>query len=254
MAMNSDEPSSPVLVVDNLHKTYRSGKREIKALDGLDLRVFSSEIFGFLGPNGAGKTTAIKCVLGLVFPDKGDITIFGKPSSDITTRAKIGFLPEEAVFADYLTAQETLVFFARIMGIDTVNERVNRVLDLVKLTASSQALVRTFSRGMKQRLGMAQVLLNDPELLILDEPLSGLDPMGRTMMKEIILAIKSSGKTVFLSSHQLLEIEQVCDRIAILCHGTVVDERKISEFTLGHGEPSPLEKVFISTVREHGYE
>lgn len=253
MTGNSDETLSPVLVVRDLHKTYKSGQRRIKALDGLDLQVFPSEIFGFLGPNGAGKTTAIKCIIGLVFPDKGEITLFGKSSSDISTRARIGFLPEEATFADYLTAEETLVFFARIMGIAAIDERVGRVLDLVKLAGCAQALVRTFSRGMKQRLGMAQVLLNNPELLILDEPLSGLDPMGRTMMKEIILGIKKSGKTVFMSSHQLLEIEQVCDRVAILCRGSVVKEKNVSDLNVPHGEPSALEQIFISTVREHEY-
>ena len=243
-----------VLTVSNLYKTYRTGRRRTRALNGLSLEVFSSEIFGFLGPNGAGKTTTIKSILGLIFPDKGDITIFGRPSSDIGSRARIGFQPEEATFADYLTAEETLVFLAKVVGLDDIAPRIGHVLELVNLADNRKQLVRTFSKGMKQRLGLAQALLNDAELLILDEPLSGLDPIGRTDMKEIILDIKRSGKTVFLSSHQLLEIEQVCDRIGIVCRGKLVKEASVADFNITHGEPSPLEQLFISTVKEHSYE
>ena len=208
------------------------------AVRGLSLQVPQGEVFGFLGPNGAGKTTSIKMLLGLVAPTSGSATLLGKPLGDRAARAKIGFLPEHFRFHDWLTAQEFLTLHGQLYGMSAIRlrERITELLDLVGLAPFRDKQLRTFSKGMLQRVGLAQALLNDPHLIFLDEPTSGLDPVGRRLVRDIIRDLRARGATVFLNSHLLSEIEITCDRVAFIKHGEVI---RVSELkTLVNGETS----------------
>jgi ABC-2 type transport system ATP-binding protein len=208
------------------------------AVRGLDLQVAQGEVFGFLGPNGAGKTTSIKMLLGLVAPTSGTATLLGQPLGHRPTRAKLGFLPEHFRFHDWLTAQEFLTLHGQLYGMAAshLRARLDELLALVSLTPFRHKQLRTFSKGMLQRIGLAQALLNDPQLIFLDEPTSGLDPVGRRLVRDIIRSLRERGTTVFLNSHLLSEIEITCDRVAFIKHGEVV---RVSELkTLVSGETS----------------
>jgi ABC-2 type transport system ATP-binding protein len=222
-----------------LSKTYRSGLMgpRIKALDSLDLRVEPGEIFGFLGANGAGKTTTIKLLLRLSFPTAGEAYLLGHKVPHTATRARIGYLPENPYFYDYATPEELLRLLGGILNIpaDVREKRIGDVLERVHMTKWRKTPLRNFSKGMVQRVGVAQALLNDPELLLLDEPTSGLDPVGRAEMRDLILDLRQQGKTVFLNSHQLLEIEHICDRVAILRHGTMARQGKLHDLLRERG-------------------
>jgi ABC-2 type transport system ATP-binding protein len=222
-----------------LSKTYRSGfvGPRIKALDSLDLRVEPGEIFGFLGANGAGKTTTIKLLLRLAFPTSGDAYLLGHKVPHTPTRARIGYLPENPYFYDYATPEELLRLFGDIFQIpaEEKERRIGEVLERVHMAKWRKTPLRSFSKGMVQRVGVAQALLNDPELLLLDEPTSGLDPVGRAEMRDLILDLRRQGKTVFLNSHQLLEIENICDRVAILRHGQMARQGKLDDLLKKQG-------------------
>ena len=194
------------------------------AVRGLTLQVRQGEVFGFLGPNGAGKTTSIKMLLGLVAPTSGSATLLGQPLGNRAARARIGFLPEHFRFHDWLTAQEFLTVHGQLyrMTADCLRGRIAELLDLVGLTPFRHKQLRTFSKGMLQRIGLAQALLNNPALIFLDEPTSGLDPVGRRLIRDIIRDLRSRGSTVFLNSHLLSEIEITCDRVAFIKHGEVI--------------------------------
>lgn len=209
----------------NLTKVYVSQlrRRRLVAVDSLNLRVPTGCVFGFLGPNGAGKTTTIMMLLGSVYPTAGEFRIFGHAISDLNVCRRIGFLPEKFQFHDLLTAEEVLWFHGRLAGIDrhALKQRVPEVLEQVGLLERARSRVREFSKGMQQRLGIAQAILHDPDLIILDEPTSALDPLGRRDVRDLILRLKSRGKTIFLNSHLLSEVEMVCDEVAILRGGRV---------------------------------
>ena len=208
------------------------------AVRGLSLQVQQGEVFGFLGPNGAGKTTSIKMLLGLVAPTSGSATLLGAPLGDRAARAKIGFLPEHFRFHDWLTAREFLTLHGQLYGLipTRLRERAAELLELVGLTPFQHKQLRTFSKGMLQRVGLAQALLNDPQLVFLDEPTSGLDPVGRRLVRDIIRDLRDLGATVFLNSHLLSEIEITCDRVAFIKHGEVI---RVSDLkTLVDGETS----------------
>ena len=196
-------------------------KRSKRVLDGLSLRVEPGEIFGLLGPNGAGKTTTLKILLRLIFPTSGTARILGKELQDVTTHARIGFLPENPSFYDYLTAAELLNYAGGLFGLGSseTRRRSARLLEEVGLAESRNLPLRKFSKGMLQRLGLAQSLINDPELVFLDEPMSGLDPLGRREVRDLILGLKEKGTTVFFSTHILSDAEMLCDRVAILNRG-----------------------------------
>ncbi|MEN6310461.1 MAG: ABC transporter ATP-binding protein [Acidobacteriota bacterium] len=219
--------------IENLKKSFRLGfipkTREI--LKGISLTVQEGEIFGYLGPNGAGKTTTIKCMLGLIFPDAGTIEIFGRPHLSPRARQPLGFLPENPYFYDYLTATEFLAFYADLFGLDRKEkeERIARLLKLVGLERAASLRLRKFSRGMLQRVGLAQALINDPKLVILDEPLGGMDPLGRKEIRDIIVRFKDEGKTVFFTSHILQDIEMICDHVAIIVGGCVVKQGALQD-------------------------
>jgi len=217
------DPAEVVVRIRGLGKAFRGhlGIGRTVAVDGLDLEVRRGEIFGLLGPNGAGKTTTLKMLLGLVRPDRGEVLLFGLPPSDPRARARLGYLPENPYFYDHLTAAEFLDFYARLRGIpaDERRVRVPRALERVGLGDRAGTPLRKLSKGMTQRLGLAQAIGHDPELVILDEPMSGLDPVGRREVRDRILELREAGRTVFFSSHILQDAEMICDRVAILDRG-----------------------------------
>jgi len=222
-----------VLEMSNLTKVFRVGflGRKVTAVTDLNLDIRNNEIFGFLGPNGAGKTTTIKMILRLIHPTRGEIKILGRPNSDVKIRSKIGFMPENPYFYDYLTAGEFLRFYGQLMNIShrDRDQKAKELLNLVGLKDAENTQLRKFSKGMIQRVGIAQALLNDPELVILDEPMSGLDPVGRKEIRDIILDMKSKGKTVFFSTHILPDVEMICDRVGIIRNGHLSAVGTLSE-------------------------
>ena len=229
----SDRPQDSTLVIQtqNLSKTYRTGfwlAQKIRSLTAVDLDVYQGETFGLLGQNGAGKTTLLKTLLGIVRPTKGKATLLGKPLGDRNVKKRIGYLPENPYFYDYLTGWEILEFTGGLFEIPrTVQKtRIPELLELVGLSTkdAQKKQLRRYSKGMLQRIGLAQALINDPELVFLDEPMSGLDPLGRYQMREIILSLKRQGKTIFFNSHILSDVEKVCDRVAILDKGEMICE------------------------------
>ena len=214
----------PVVEIENLTKDFSVGfwrKRPVRALDGLNLEVHRGEIFGFLGPNGAGKSTTIKLLMHLLHPTSGDARILGEPVSKVSMHQKIGYLPENPYFYDYLTPAELLTYAGRLFGMRgaPLAKKVEGLLESVGLSHARNLQLRNFSKGMIQRIGIAQAIINDPEVVFLDEPMSGLDPLGRMEVRRIITSLKSSGVTVFFSSHILPDVEALCDRIAILNRG-----------------------------------
>lgn len=213
----------PVLIIEDLHKTFRVGfaRKTVNAVKGVSLFVNPGEIFGFLGPNGAGKTTTMKICMDLIRPTSGKVLLFGASPGSMAARKKIGYLPEQPYFYDYLKPGELLDFFGRLYGVPRRlrKKRIDELLELVGLSQARDRTLRKFSKGMLQRAGLAQALIGDPDLVVLDEPLSGLDPIGRKELKDIIVSLRQRGKTVFFSSHILSDIELLCDRIAIIDQG-----------------------------------
>ena len=222
------------IVTDNLTKSYASGwpgRPPLVALDGLSLTVRRGEIFGFLGPNGAGKTTTLKILLGLVRATSGQAYLLGQPAGDVAARRRIGFLPESPYFYDYLTAEEFLGFYGQLAGLarSAITRRVTVLLGRVCLRDSRPRQLRKFSKGMLQRVGLAQALIHDPELIILDEPMTGLDPVGRKQVRDLILNLRDRGKTVFFSTHILHDVEMICDRVGIVMKGRLVASGRVDE-------------------------
>ncbi|MFQ5588250.1 MAG: ABC transporter ATP-binding protein [Nitrospiria bacterium] len=216
---------------DKLSKTFRSGflLKAVPALFDLSLKVDPGTIFGFLGPNGAGKTTTLKLLVGLIRPTSGDGAIFGKSIRDVSVRARLGFLPERPYFYEYLTGLEFLHFCGELFGQNKTDraKKIDALLDLVQLKGAEGTPLRKYSKGMLQRIGLAQALINDPDLVILDEPMSGLDPIGRKQVRDIILHLKEMGKTVFFSTHILSDAEVICDEVAILVKGVLKNQGKL---------------------------
>ena len=223
---------APPIFIDQLFKQYRGKKRTtVKALKGISLTVSPGEVFGFLGPNGAGKSTTIKSLLGLIRPTSGEVKLFGEAARTAKARMRIGYLPENPAFYDFLSAREYLNFVGRSfrMTSDDIREQREKVLSLLGLEDAATRPIRGYSKGMVQRLGIAQTMLHDPDLYILDEPMSGLDPLGRTLVKDLILDLKNRGKTVFFSTHVTADAERVCDRIGVIIDGTLHKEQVVSE-------------------------
>ncbi len=217
-----------VIQTRNLQKVYRDfwGRQKVRALKSLDLEVHQGEIFGLLGPNGSGKTTTIKLILGLLFPTEGEVSVLGKPATDVAKNERIGYLPEESYLYRFLNAEETLHFYGRLFNLptDVRVKRVNDLIDLVGLGWARNRQLKEYSKGMTRRIGLAQALINDPDLIILDEPTTGLDPIGTREMKDLIQKLRDEqGKTVLMCSHQLPDVQDVCDRIAILHQGELKD-------------------------------
>lgn len=227
----------------------RRGQAPKRALHELSLAVYPGEVFGFLGPNGAGKTTTMNVLLGFLQATSGTARLFGVDVREPIARQRIGYLPELTYYYKFLSAQELLRFYAKIFQIPRaeIPGRIDEVLKLVELQDARHRPIRTYSKGMQQRAGLAQALINDPDLLILDEPTSGLDPIGRMKVRQIIQRLKDKGKTIFFSSHELGEVETVCDRVAILCQGQLKAAGPVSDLLQAAG-CSNLEQVFLQTV------
>ncbi|MFY9557821.1 MAG: ABC transporter ATP-binding protein [Blastocatellia bacterium] len=237
MTAAARDASDVVIEIVGLTKDYELGflkKKTVRALDHLSLEVRRGEIFGFLGPNGAGKTTTLKLLLRLIYPTKGTARILGNPIDDVSTRARIGYLPENPYFYDYLSGRELLEYTAALFGIPAGQgrKRGSELLHLVGLDSERGARqLRKYSKGMLQRIGIAQALVNDPEIVFMDEPMSGLDPIGRREIRDLLLSLRAKGKTVFFSSHILSDVEALCDRAAILSRGTLFRCGTVRELT-----------------------
>jgi ABC-2 type transport system ATP-binding protein len=215
--------AEPVIQIRNLSKVYRDfwGRKKVDALKSLSMDVKKGEIFGLLGPNGSGKTTTMKLLLGLLFPSSGEIRVLGKPADNVEKNERIGYLPEESYLYRFLNADETLDFYGRLfkMSSSERKRRIEHLLDLVGVKHARKRQLKEYSKGMTRRIGLAQALINDPELVMLDEPTSGLDPIGTREMKDLIIQLRDQGKTVVMCSHLLADVQDVCDRIAILYAG-----------------------------------
>ena len=243
------------IVVDRLTKTYKPvwpWLKETTVLSDVSLSVGQGEIFGFLGHNGAGKTTTMKILLGLLGATGGRIELLGAPATDVAVHARIGYLPESPYFYDYLTAEEFLCFFGRLAGLsrETVRQRTPQLLERVGLTEARDRQLRKFSKGMLQRIGLAQAIIHDPELVILDEPMSGLDPIGRKEVRDLILSLRDQGKTIFFSTHIVSDVEMICDRVGILAKGKMLASGRIEDLVNEH-EAQSVEVVCDGVVGDN---
>ncbi|MBP9127734.1 MAG: ABC transporter ATP-binding protein [Elusimicrobia bacterium] len=237
--------------LDGLGKTYsRSHLGRVKktmGLEGVSLSVKEGEVFGLLGLNGSGKTTTIKLVLGLLFPTSGTAKVFGSPAGTAQAKRAVGYLPEIPYFYKYLSGKEVLRFYGRLSGLaeSRLNGQIDEVLAQVRMTANAGRPMREYSKGMLQRIALAQSMLHDPRLMVLDEPVTGLDPLGLREMRELIHQLNTKGKTVFFSSHSISEVEKLCHRVGILVNGRLARVVDQSEWKSEHGR---LEEIFVSTV------
>jgi len=222
-----------VLEIKDLKKSFPSNFliKQFRVLNGINITANQGEIYGFLGPNGAGKTTTIKCMMDIIFPNSGEILIFDQPHHQKDIRRRIGFLPENPYFYDYLNAEELLRFTGDLFSIPRkqIKKRIENLIERVGLKGKNHLQLKKYSRGMIQRIGLAQVLINDPDFLILDEPFSGLDPIGRKELRDIIVSLKESGKTIFFSSHILQDIELIVDKVGIILEGKIIKEGQFSD-------------------------
>jgi ABC-2 type transport system ATP-binding protein len=227
-------------------------------LHGLDLTVQPGEVFGFLGPNGAGKTTTVKILLGLVAPTSGSANVFGLPAGNAEARRRVGYLPENFRFHDWLTGFQLLDFHARLAGVEAAQrrERIPKVLDMVGLNGRGGDRIRSYSKGMTQRIGLAQAIIHEPDLVLLDEPTSALDPVGRREVRDLIRSLRARGMTVFLNSHLLSEVEMVCDRVAIVDRGRVVRSGRLEELLGGlpelHVTVDRIDQPLLELMAAHG--
>lgn len=239
---------------EGLTKTYRllMQKEPVNAVSDLNLEVYEGEIFGFLGPNGAGKTTTIKMLLGLTYPTSGQAWLLGQPAGDIAVKRQISYLPESPYFYEFMSGVEVVDFYARLFGLSASErqQKVEELLRLVGLYADRHKPLSQYSKGMLQRIGIAQALVNDPKLLIFDEPTSGLDPIAHSEIRDLILRLRDEGRTVFLSSHQLSDVEMVCDRVAILNRGRLLKIGHLDELLHGRSVEIRAEKVDPSAIEK----
>jgi ABC-2 type transport system ATP-binding protein len=247
------EPSDPVIEIDGLTKDYEVGllkKRRVRALDHLSLTIRRGEIFGFLGPNGAGKTTTLKLLMRLIYPTAGTARILGQPIDDVATHARIGYLPENPYFYDYLSGRELLEYTGALFSLSKQPSRLRatELLNMVGLDGErADRQLRKYSKGMLQRIGIAQALVNDPEVVFMDEPMSGLDPIGRREIRDLLLALRRQNKTIFFSSHILSDVETLCDRAAIMTNGRLLRCGTVAELTMQ--DETTLEIIAIGVDR-----
>lgn len=263
-SMSSDAAGEVIVEARNLSKTYRDfwGRSKKVALKPLDLEIRRGEIFGLLGPNGSGKTTTMKLLLGLIFPTSGEAVVFGKDATDVSKNDRIGYLPEESYLYKFLDAEETLDFYGRLFDMppEERKRRADALIEMVGLGRDKKRQLREYSKGMTRRIGVAQALINDPELVLLDEPTSGLDPIGTREMKDLIIDLKKRGKTVIMCSHLLADVEDVCDRIAVLHQGELkelgrVDELlRVTDITQirSTGLPEAAQAEIRAVIERHG--
>ena len=249
------ERTIPVVQTAGLCKTFKDFWRRprVDAVKDLNLQIQPGEIFGLLGPNGSGKTTSLKLFLGLLFPTEGEISILGKPAVDVEKNERIGYLPEESYLYRFLNAEETLDFYGRLFNISRKErrERVDRLIKLVKLDHARKRQLKEYSKGMTRRIGLAQALINNPDLILLDEPTSGLDPIGIRDMKDMILKLRDEGKTIVMCSHQLSDVQDICDRVAILYEGELKRLGKVDDLLKTQDQTQILtSKLDDGTIKE----
>src|SRR3972149_4601341 len=229
-----------VLKTEGLTKEYRTGfwRTRVRVLHDLNLAVHQGEVFGYLGPNGAGKTTTLKLLMGLIYPTAGRASILGRDVQDVAVKAQVGFLPENPYFYDYLTGREFLHFYGQLFGIPYRDrrQRIEELLQAVGLSKAAELQLRKYSKGMLQRIGLAQALINDPQVIVLDEPTSGLDPVGRKEVRDLILDLKRRGKSIFFSTHIVPDVEMICDRVGIIVAGRLVRVGTLEELLGGEVE------------------
>ncbi|MEN9880852.1 MAG: transporter, ATP-binding protein [Candidatus Parcubacteria bacterium] len=235
------------IIISNLSKSYTKKKATVHVVRDLSLSVTKGTVFGFIGPNGAGKTSTIKILVGLSQPTSGSVSICGGKPSDLSVRQKIGFMPESPTFYQYLTGHEFLDLIATLFDIKEKKKKIKAVLHDVDLLHAENKTIRTYSKGMLQRLGLAQAIINDPDVLFLDEPLDGLDPLGRAEVKKIILDLKSRGKTIFINTHILGDVEEICDMVGIIDKGILIRADPPSVIAQGYVD---LEDAFVHTITE----
>lgn len=251
---NPDYNPDIVIETQNLSKVYRDfwGRQKVRALKALDLEVRKGEIFGLLGPNGSGKSTTIKLLLGLLFPTSGRALVFGKDATETTKNERIGYLPEESYLYKFLTAEETLDFYGRLFDMpgDVRRQRVDDLIAKVGLDWARRRQLKEYSKGMTRRIGLAQALINDPDVVLLDEPTSGLDPLGTREMKDMILELKAQNKTVVMCSHLLADVQDVCDRIAILYQGDLKELGAVNDLLQVSDETSVRVKGLPESARD----
>lgn len=241
-----------VIEIKELTKYYFLGRNKIVVgLENVSFEVEEGEIYGILGPNGSGKTTCLKLLLGILYPTSGEISILGKDQFDIEMKKNVGFLPENPYYYDYLTGPELLKFYGKLFDLPEkiINERIEKLLHLVKLYDAKKLALRHYSKGMLERIGLAASLINDPKILILDEPTTGLDPIGCMETRDLLIQLKKEGKTILLSSHFLSEVERVCDRIAIFHRGHLLATGGLKELILRYNADG-LEDLFVKTIKE----
>lgn len=257
--------SDIVIETRNLTKVYRDfwGRQKVRALKALDLEIRRGEIFGLLGPNGSGKTTTIKLLLGLLFPTSGQALVFGRDATDVTKNERIGYLPEESYLYRFLNAEETLDFYGRLFNMpgSVRRQRAARLIKMVGLSSARRRQLKEYSKGMTRRIGLAQALINDPELILLDEPTTGLDPIGTRAMKDLILDLRDQGKTILMCSHLLADVQDVCDRIGILYQGelkelgrvdSLLKVRDVTEFRVSGLNQAAQEEIKGVIERHNG--
>jgi ABC-2 type transport system ATP-binding protein len=222
-----------VIETRNLTKIYRDfwGRKKVEALQALNLQIYRGEVFGLLGPNGSGKTTTVKLLLGLLFPTNGEALVLGEQATNVAKNERIGYLPEESYLYRFLNAEETLDFYGRLFNMSAAERkrRADALIEQVGLRHARKRILKEYSKGMTRRIGLAQALINDPELIMLDEPTSGLDPIGTREMKDLILSLREQGKTIVMCSHLLADVQDVCDRIAILHQGELKELGQVRE-------------------------
>lgn len=256
--------SDVIIETRNLTKVYRDfwGRRKVAALKSLDIEVRKGEIFGLLGPNGSGKSTTIKLILGLLFPTSGRVLVFDQDATETRKNERIGYLPEESYLYKFLTTDETLDFYGRLFDLSGAERkrRIDELVQLVGLQGARHRQLREYSKGMTRRVGLAQALINDPDLILLDEPTTGLDPIGTRDMKDLIMSLRDQGKTILLCSHQLSDVQDVCDRVAILHQGELKELGKVAELLKvqdvtevhARGLSDAAKEEIVDVIRRHG--
>ncbi len=233
------------IVISHLSKTY-GDKKKVHVVSDLSLTIKKGSVFGFIGPNGAGKTSTIKMLVGLSHPTSGTITIAGGAPGDMEVHQKMGFMPETPLFYQYLTGEEFLDFVASLFKLSNKKDKIENILKEVNLTHAKDKRIKTYSKGMLQRLGLAQAMINDPDILFLDEPLDGLDPLGRAEIKKIILALKKENKTIFINTHILGDVEEICDIVGIIDNGKLLRVDSPASISKGHRD---LEDAFVHIIQ-----
>jgi len=259
MSQKTDKSAeSSVIECRNLTKVYRDfwGRQKVRALSALDLKVQPGEIFGLLGPNGSGKTTTIKLLLGLLFPSEGEAFVLGEPAGSVRAKEKIGYLPEESYLYRFLNARQTLDFYGRLFKMrgQERRQRTHDLIEMVGLDWAAKRPLKEYSKGMVRRIGLAQALINDPDLILLDEPTTGLDPIGTREMKDLIIRLRDEGKTVVMCSHLLADVQDICDRIAVLYQGELIELGRVDELVEVAGEveirASDVPEAVVKEVRK----